>query len=321
LGQVAPSGGTEHDECGKILRMTLRWLDGARVARTWREELRHEVTALGSARPKPGLAVVIVGDDPASAIYVRNKTKACEEVGIRHETHTLPRSASTERVVELVARLNERDDVHGVLVQQPLPPQVAVEAIVACVDPRKDVDCLHPENVGLVVQKRQRFVPCTPGGIMEMLSREGIEVAGRRAVVVGRSDIVGKPMAMLLLHAHATVTICHTRTGDLAAVTREADILVVAVGRAGVIGAGHVKPGAVVVDVGMNRISDRETARRLLSPDRFAKFEKNGTALVGDVVQPAVAEVAGALTPVPGGVGPLTIATLMRNTIFAAKLG
>ena len=300
--------------------MTLRWLDGSGVARSLRAELRNEVAALESGSPKPGLAVVVVGDDPASGIYVRNKTNACEEVGVRHETHALPGSASTQEVVGLVARLNERPDVHGILVQQPLPSQVAVDAIVACVDPRKDVDCLHPENVGLMVQKRQRFVPCTPGGIMEMLSREGIEVAGRSAVVVGRSDIVGKPMAMLLLHAHATVTICHTRTRDLAAVTREADILVVAAGRAGVIGASHVKPGATVVDVGMNRITDGEMARRLLSPERFAKFEKNGRALVGDVDQPAVATVAGALTPVPGGVGPLTIATLMRNTVFAAKL-
>jgi methylenetetrahydrofolate dehydrogenase (NADP+)/methenyltetrahydrofolate cyclohydrolase len=290
------------------------------VAKTLREELRSEVAALANGQPRPGLAVVLVGDDPASAIYVRNKTKACEEVGVRHETHTLPGSASTAEVVDLVSSLNARGDVHGILVQQPLPPHIAVDAVVGGVDPRKDVDCLHPENVGLMVQKRQRFVPCTPGGIMEMLWREGIEVSGRHAVVVGRSDIVGKPMAMLLLHAHATVTICHTRTRDLGAVTRQADILVVAAGRAGVVGASHVKPGAAVVDVGMNRIADSATARRLLSPERFAKFEKNGTALVGDVDQAAVAAVAGALTPVPGGVGPLTIATLMRNTVHAATL-
>jgi methylenetetrahydrofolate dehydrogenase (NADP+)/methenyltetrahydrofolate cyclohydrolase len=253
-------------------------------------------------------------------VYVRNKTRACEEVGLAHETQRLGASATTAEVVERIEAYNRRADIHGILVQLPLPPQVAVERVIAAIDPAKDVDGFHPENVGLLVQKRPRFVPCTPAGIMELLRRSRIEVAGRRAVVLGRSDIVGKPMALLLLHADATVTVCHSRTADLASVTREADVLVAAIGRPGFVRAEHVRPGAVVIDVGINRIESREAAADMLGAERLRAFESRGHAVVGDVHQPSVAEVAGALTPVPGGVGPLTIAMLVANTVRAARL-
>jgi methylenetetrahydrofolate dehydrogenase (NADP+) / methenyltetrahydrofolate cyclohydrolase len=284
-----------------------------------REELSAEVAALTARGARPGLGVLLVGDDPASAVYVRSKTRACEELGLRHETCRLPASATTAAVVAEVRAFNERPDVHGILVQLPLPPTVDQDAVLRLVDPAKDVDGFHPENVGLLVQKRPRFVACTPAGIMELLRRERVEIAGRRAVVVGRSDIVGKPMALLLLHADATVTVCHSHTRDLAAVTREADVLVVAIGRAGLIRGGHVKPGAVVVDVGMNRVDDLTLARDLVGPERLEGFETRGYVLTGDVHAPSVSEVAGALTPVPGGVGPLTIAQLMKNTVEAAR--
>jgi methylenetetrahydrofolate dehydrogenase (NADP+) / methenyltetrahydrofolate cyclohydrolase len=293
-------------------------LDGAVTARVIREELRLEIERLATEGRRPGLGVLLVGDDPASAVYVRSKTKACQDAGIRSETIRLPASAATDAVAAEVAGLNGRNDIHGVLVQLPLPKQVDTARVLAQVDPAKDVDAFHPENVGLLVQKRPRFVPCTPGGIMELLSREGIDVSGKRAVVVGRSEIVGKPLALLLIHADATVTVAHSRTRDLAAVTREADVLVAAIGRAGLIGREHVKPHAVVVDVGMNRVTDPAMARQLLVPERWADFEKKRYALVGDVRFPDVCEVASAITPVPGGVGPLTIAMLVRNTVRAA---
>jgi methylenetetrahydrofolate dehydrogenase (NADP+)/methenyltetrahydrofolate cyclohydrolase len=299
--------------------MTARRLDGAATARAVREEQQQEASALARAGRRPGLGVLLVGDDPASAVYVKSKTRACEEVGLFHETRRLPASASTEEVLAQVEEYNRRPDVHGILVQLPLPAAVDTERVLRAVDPTKDVDGFHPENVGLLVQKRPRFVACTPAGIMELLRREGVALAGRRAVVVGRSDIVGKPMALLLLHADATVTVCHSRTPDLAAVTREADVLVAAVGRAGLIRAAHVKPGAVVVDVGMNRVEDAATARELVGPERLEGFEARGYVLTGDVHAPSVSEVAGALTPVPGGVGPLTIAQLMKNTVEAAR--
>jgi methylenetetrahydrofolate dehydrogenase (NADP+)/methenyltetrahydrofolate cyclohydrolase len=250
---------------------------------------------------------------------VRSKTRACEELGMLGETRRLPASATTAEVASAVEELNARKDVHGILVQLPLPPQVDTTRVLDVVDPAKDVDGLHPENVGRLVQKRPRFVPCTPAGIMELLRRSGIEVAGRRAVVLGRSEIVGKPMALLLLHADATVTLCHSRTRDLAALAREADILVAAIGRAGFVRGEHVRPGAVVVDVGMNRVTDPGMARDLLPPSRLPEFESKGRALVGDVHAPSVEPVAGALTPVPGGVGPLTIAMLLSNTVRAAE--
>jgi methylenetetrahydrofolate dehydrogenase (NADP+)/methenyltetrahydrofolate cyclohydrolase len=295
-----------------------RLLDGAAVARAIRDEVRDEVARLIARGVRPGLGVVLVGDDPASAVYVRSKTRTCEELGILHETARLPANATTSDVVESVTGYNRRPEIHGILVQLPLPRQVDAARVLDLVDPEKDVDGFHPVSVGLLVQKRPRFVACTPAGIMELLRREGVEVSGRRAVVLGRSDIVGKPMALLLLHADATVTVCHSRTRDLPAVTREADILVAAIGKAGMVRAEHVKPGAVVVDVGMNRIDDPAAARDLLGPARLADFEKKGHALVGDVHAPSVGEVASALTPVPGGVGPLTIALLMRNTAASA---
>jgi methylenetetrahydrofolate dehydrogenase (NADP+)/methenyltetrahydrofolate cyclohydrolase len=249
---------------------------------------------------------------------VRSKTRACEELGLRHETQRLPAGATTEDVLARVAAYNASPDVHGILVQLPLPPQVDTARVLESVEPLKDVDGFHPVNVGLLVQKRPRFVACTPAGILELLRRSGVELRGRRAVVLGRSDIVGKPMALLLLHADATVTVCHSRTPELFRVTRDADVLIAAAGRPGLVRAEHVKPGAVVVDVGMNRIEDRELARELLPAERYAAFEAKGSALVGDVHEPSVSPVAGALTPVPGGVGPLTIALLLKNTVSAA---
>jgi methylenetetrahydrofolate dehydrogenase (NADP+)/methenyltetrahydrofolate cyclohydrolase len=251
-------------------------------------------------------------------VYVRSKTRACEELGMLGETRRLPATAATADVARAVEEYNRRRDVHGILVQLPLPAQVDAARVLDLVDPAKDVDGFHPENVGRLVQKRPRFVPCTPAGIMELLARYGIPVAGRRAVVVGRSDIVGKPLTLLLMHADATVTVCHSKTRDLAVVCREADLLFAALGRPGSVRSEHVKPGAVVVDVGINRVEDPAEARELLDPARLAEFEKKGYALVGDVHAPSVEPLASALTPVPGGVGPLTIALLLRNTVRAA---
>ncbi len=296
--------------------MSARLFDGAAAAAALRAQVKAEAERLAV---QPGLGVVLVGDDPASAVYVRNKTRACEEAGFLGVTARLPSSASTDDLLASVAALNARDDVHGILVQLPLPPQIDAQRVLDAVDPRKDVDGFHPVNVGLLVQKRPRFVACTPAGVMELLRREGVPLAGRRAVVLGRSDIVGKPMGLLLLHADATVTVCHSRTRDLAAVTREADLLIAAIGRPGFVRAAHVKPGAVVIDVGINRIDDPAQARELLEPQRLDAFARKGSALVGDVHFPEVREVAGALTPVPGGVGPLTIAQLLCNTLSAAR--
>ena len=300
--------------------MTATLLDGTATARAIREELRPQVAELAARGIRPGLGVVLVGDDPASAVYVRNKTRAAEELGLYGETARLPASATTVEVAAKVEELNRRADIHGILVQLPLPAQVDAEKVLALVDPLKDVDGFHAVNVGLLVQKRPRFVACTPAGVMELLRRHDVPLSGRRAVVLGRSDIVGKPMALLLLHADATVTICHSRTTDLPSVTREADVLVAAIGKAGFVRAEHVKPGAVVVDVGINRITDREAARDLLGEERRRDFEAKGSALVGDVHFPSVRERASRITPVPGGVGPLTIALLMKNTVKAAGL-
>jgi len=298
--------------------VTAALLDGAATARAIKDELKADVASLAARGVRPGLGVLLVGDDPSSAVYVRSKTKACEELGLHHETATLPASATTLEVMARVDDYNRRSEIDGILVQLPLPPKVDAERVLRLISPAKDVDGFHPENVGLLVQKRPRFVPCTPAGIMELLRREGVSLAGQRAVVVGRSDIVGKPMALLLMHADATVTVCHSKTRDLAAVTREADLLVAAIGRAGLIRAEHVKPGAVVVDVGMNRVDDPAQARELAGAERAEQVSRKGYVLVGDVHAPSVREVASALTPVPGGVGPLTIALLMKNTIRAA---
>ena len=295
-------------------------LDGALVAREIKDELRAAIGALKERSVVPGLGVLLVGDDPASAVYVRSKTRSCEELGLFHETRRLPAHATTDEVLSEVRAFNERPDIHGILVQLPLPPQVEAQRVLDLVDPAKDVDGFHPENVGRLVQKRPRFVACTPAGILELLNRRGIAIRGRHAVVVGRSEIVGKPMALLLLHADATVTTCHSKTRDLAAVTREADILVAAIGVPGLLGKGHVKPGAVVIDVGMNRVTDKERRQALVDPARWPEAEAKGYALVGDVDFLAVRDVASAITPVPRGVGPLTIALLMKNTVKAASL-
>jgi methylenetetrahydrofolate dehydrogenase (NADP+) / methenyltetrahydrofolate cyclohydrolase len=300
-------------------------LDGAKIANDIRGEVAAEARIMAAAGVRPGLAVVLVGHNPASEIYVRGKVKACEEVGIYSEQHTPPETATTAELLALVEKLNRRDDIDGILVQLPLPPQVDSKKVLMAVDPAKDVDGFHPVNVGLLSTQRPGLVPCTPAGVMEILMRSEIPVAGQDAVVVGRSDIVGKPAAMLLLNANATVTVCHSKTRDLPGVCRHADILVAAIGRAGMITRDFVKPGATVIDVGMNKITDPAEFQRLFegkstqNARREGTFRTKGSTLVGDV-HPEVAEVAGALTPVPGGVGPLTIAMLMYNTVKAATM-
>jgi len=297
-------------------------LRGSEIAVAIRDEIAAEVQALDNRGVTPRLEVVLAGDDPASKVYVGSKAKTCAALGMESVTHELPASIGQSEILDLVDRLNEDSDVDGILVQLPLPDGVDPHAVLDRIDPAKDVDGFHPTNVGLLQQGRPALVPCTPAGIMEMLHREGIGIRGRRAVVVGRSDIVGKPMAMMLLHEHATVTLCHSRTRDLAAVTREAEILVAAVGQLALIGEDHVSAGAVVVDVGMHRVTDGDTVRRLYghSPKKMATFEKKGAVLSGDVDFERVAPKASRITPVPGGVGPLTIAMLMANTVRAAKL-
>jgi len=296
-------------------------LDGNKIAREIREEVASEVKVLAAANLRPGLAVVLVGHNPASEIYVRGKVKSSEEVGIYSEKHTPPETISTEKLLEMITELNQRDEIDGILVQLPLPLQIDSKRVLLAVDPAKDVDGFHPMNVGFLSTQRPGLVPCTPAGIMEILKRSNILISGQEAVVVGRSDIVGKPTAMLLINANATVTICHSKTRDLAGVCRRGDILVAAIGRAGMITRDFVKPGAAVIDVGMNTVTDRAEFDRLFAGNtkREETFHAKGSVLVGDV-HPEVAEVAGAITPVPGGVGPLTIAMLMSNTLKAAKL-
>jgi methylenetetrahydrofolate dehydrogenase (NADP+)/methenyltetrahydrofolate cyclohydrolase len=301
--------------------MSATILDGNKIASEIRAEVAAQVKSMTIAGVRPGLAVVLVGNNPASEIYVRGKVKSSEEVGIYSEKHTPTSDVTTEELLELVADLNRRDEIDGILVQLPLPEQVDSKKVLLAVDPAKDVDGFHPMNVGFLSTQRPGLVPCTPAGIMEMLERSGIKIAGQEAVVVGRSDIVGKPMAMLLLNANATVTICHSKTRDLPGVCRRADILVAAIGRAGMITRDFVRPGATVVDVGMNRVTDPAEFARLFTGNakREENFRAKGSTLVGDV-HPQVAEIAGAITPVPGGVGPLTIAMLMANTVKAAKM-
>jgi methylenetetrahydrofolate dehydrogenase (NADP+) / methenyltetrahydrofolate cyclohydrolase len=296
-------------------------LDGTKIAQQIRDEVAAEVRTLTAAGIQPGLAVVLVGQNPASEIYVRGKVKACGEVGIYSEKLTPPESVSTEELLAIVEILNQRNDIDGILVQLPLPPQVDSKRVLLAVDPAKDVDGFHPMNVGFLSTQRPGLVPCTPAGVMEILRRSNIPVAGREAVVVGRSDIVGKPAAMLLLNANATVTVCHSKTRDLPGVCRRADILVAAIGRAGMITREFVKPGATVIDVGMNLVTNAADFQRFFAGNarREEAFSKKASTLIGDV-HPEVAEIAGALTPVPGGVGPLTIAMLMFNTVKAAKM-
>ena len=305
-----------------MMDMVAKKLDGSRIAGEIREEVGVAVAALGERGVIPRLDAVLVGEDPASMVYVGSKAKSLTALGMVSQTHNLSETTRQAELEALVDDLNADPEVDGILIQLPLPAAIDTAAILRRVDPAKDVDGFHPENVGLLQQGRPRFVPCTPAGIMEMLRREEIEIAGRRAVVVGRSDIVGKPMAMLLLHAHATVTICHSRTRDLAAVTRQADVLVAAVGVQSLIGPDHVADDAVVIDVGMHRITDRETIDRLYpgNEKKIAAFEKRGAVLTGDVDFTRVLPKASRITPVPGGVGPLTIAMLMANTVAAAKL-
>jgi methylenetetrahydrofolate dehydrogenase (NADP+) / methenyltetrahydrofolate cyclohydrolase len=296
-------------------------LDGSKIAQDIRREVAAEVETMAAAGVRPGLAVVLVGHNPASEIYVRGKVKACEEIGVYSEKLTPPESASTGDLLALVEELNRRDDVDGILVQLPLPDHVDAKKVLMAVDPAKDVDGFHPVNVGFLSTQRPGLVPCTPAGVLEILKRSNIAVAGREAVVVGRSDIVGKPAAMLLLNANATVTVCHSKTHELPGVCRRADILVAAIGRAGMITRDFVKPGATVIDVGMNTVTDAAEFQRFFAGNakREESFRKKGSTLMGDV-HPEVADVAGALTPVPGGVGPLTIAMLMFNTVKAAKM-
>jgi methylenetetrahydrofolate dehydrogenase (NADP+)/methenyltetrahydrofolate cyclohydrolase len=299
-------------------------LEGAAVAAQIKLEAAGEVERLWKDdHIKPCLAAVRVGDDPASAVYVRNKIRACEEVGISSELHALSARTSSIELLDLIASLNERGDVDGILVQLPLPAEIDADKIIEAVDPQKDVDGFHPLNVGRLALGKPAFAPCTPAGVIELLDRSGIPIAGTSACVVGRSQIVGRPMAQLLLQRDATVTVCHSRTRDLAAVTRAADLLVVAIGRPGFISREHIKPGATVIDVGMNNVTDEATARKLFGAEaekRIEMISKRGYTLVGDV-NPADADaVAGRRTPVPGGVGLLTVAMLMRNTVKAAKL-
>jgi methylenetetrahydrofolate dehydrogenase (NADP+)/methenyltetrahydrofolate cyclohydrolase len=298
-----------------------RVLDGIAIRNEIYAELTGEISALASAGVRPGLAAVLVGENPASKVYVRNKIAACEKLGLTSIQITPPATITNFELLATIEDLNRRDDVDGILVQLPLPPQVDAKKILEAVDPAKDVDGFHPLNVGHLVAGRPTLVPCTPAGVMELLRRSSIPLEGAQAVVVGRSDIVGKPMALLLMHANATVTICHSKTRDLSATVRRADIVVAAMGRAAMITPPYVHPGATVIDVGINRITDISHAEKLFAnfPERLAAFRAKGTALVGDV-HPDVANIAGALTPVPGGVGPLTIAMLMSNTVKAARL-
>ena len=296
-------------------------LDGNRVRDQILRDLAPRVAALASAGRPPGLAVVLVGSHAPSQIYVRNKVKACADLGIYSESITPPETIATAELLAIVESLNQRPEIDGILVQLPLPPQVDTRRVLLAVSPEKDADGFHPYNMGNLVAGRPGPQPCTPAGIMELLKQYQIPVAGKRAVVVGRSDIVGKPMALMLLHAHATVTICHSRTVDLAGVCREGEILVAAMGRPAMLTADYIRPGAVVIDVGMNRITDPAEAARIFrnSPERLATLERKGSLLMGDVDPLAMQEKAAAYTPVPGGVGPLTIAMLMANTVAAAE--
>lgn len=278
--------------------MNAKLIDGKAVSAKLREQLREKVSELAKRGIKPGLAVVIVGDDSASKVYVRNKKKACEELGIYSEEYALPAETTMDQLLELIDVLNGRDDISGILVQLPLPAHLDEGAVIAAISPDKDVDAFSVSNVGKIMIGDYRFLPCTPAGIMELIEAAGVKVDGSDCVVVGRSNIVGKPMAMLLMHKNGTVTICHSHTKNLAEITRRADILVAAIGKAKFITADMVKPGATVIDVGMNR-------------------DENGK-LCGDVDFDSVCEVAGAITPVPGGVGPMTITMLMKNTVTAA---
>jgi len=297
-----------------------QWIDGTRVAEEIKGEVAREAARLRAAGVQPGLAVVLVGTNPASQVYVRSKVRTSRDLGMRSETFDLPAETTTEHLLSVVRDLNARAEIHGILVQVPLPPQVDARRVLESIDPSKDVDGFHPVNVGRLVAGTAALRPCTPAGIIEMLRRYGVPLRGSRAVVIGRSDIVGKPIALLLLHEDATVTICHSKTPDLREAARQADILVVAIGRPAVVDDSYVKEGAVVIDVGMNRVDSAERVRALFGddPKRAEDLARKGYTLVGDVDAGRVLPKAKLLTPVPGGVGPLTIAMLMANTVRAA---
>ena len=301
--------------------MTARILDGTKIRDLVFADLAGEIRELGGAGIKPGLAAVLVGENPASQLYVKSKIAACEQLGMASWLHASPASVTTAEMLELVAMLNADDHVDGILIQLPLPKQVDTKAVLELVDPAKDVDGFHSVSLGALVSGRPGLVACTPAGCMEILRRGEIKIEGANAVVLGRSDIVGKPMALMLMHANATVTICHSKTRDLPEVVRGADIIVAAMGKAGYVEADWIKPGATVIDVGTNKVTDAAEAERLVKnfPARLSKFREKGSVLVGDV-HPDAVNVAGALTPVPGGVGPMTITMLMSNTVKAARL-
>jgi methylenetetrahydrofolate dehydrogenase (NADP+) / methenyltetrahydrofolate cyclohydrolase len=302
--------------------MTAKLLDGGSVAQAIKQEVGAEVLVYAAKGLRPGLAAVLVGNDSASHIYVSGKVRTCQQLGLYSEKIELPESTSTEELLALVHELNARDEIDGILVQLPLPEQIDAALVLNSVDPAKDVDGFHPVNIGKLTLNEPGVRACTPAGIIELLERNNITLAGARAVVLGRSRIVGLPISLLLLHKHATVTICHSRTRDLPLIAREADILIAAIGKMGIVDASYIKPGAAVVDVGMNRVTTLEDLERFFGDDqkRRAAFEKNGYTLMGDVNPREAAEVAGHLTPVPGGVGPLTVAMLMKNTLTAMRM-
>jgi methylenetetrahydrofolate dehydrogenase (NADP+)/methenyltetrahydrofolate cyclohydrolase len=302
--------------------VSARILNGNAIRDQIKAELAAEIEHLRQKSILPGLSVILVGSNPASELYTRNKVKTCKDLGMLSERIELPDTTTTAELLAHVDRLNRRDDVDGILVQLPLPPQVDSKRVLLALDPQKDVDGLHPVNVGNLVQGRPGLTPCTPAGILEILRRSSIPIEGQRAVVIGRSDIVGKPAALLLLHANATVTICHSKTRNLPELCREADILVAALGKPGMVTSEFVKPGATVIDVGTSQLTRREDVLRYFpdNPKKLQEFDAKGATLIGDVDPVSVTPVAGALTPVPGGVGPLTIAMLMVNTVHAARL-
>jgi methylenetetrahydrofolate dehydrogenase (NADP+)/methenyltetrahydrofolate cyclohydrolase len=301
--------------------MPAQILDGLKIRDQIFTELKQEVARLQDQGVRPGLAAVLVGENAASQLYVKSKIAACEQLGMASWLHTPPAAASTEYMLQLIADLNADNNVDGILVQLPLPSQIDSKRVLEAVDPEKDVDGFHPVNLGRLVSNRPGLVACTPAGCMEILRRYKIPIESANAVVLGRSDIVGKPMALLLMHANATVTICHSKTRDLPEVVHRADIIVAAMGKAGYVQADWIRPGAAVIDVGTNKVTDAAEAERLLKnfPERLQKFRTKGNVLVGDV-HPDAVQTAGFLTPVPGGVGPMTITMLMSNTAKAAKL-
>ncbi len=303
--------------------MTAQTLDGASVAQQIKQAVATRVTELAGRGIRPGLVTVLVGNDPASQVYVGSKVKTCDDLGIYSEKQVLPEETTTEQLLVLIHDLNHRDEIDGILVQTPLPRQIDARRIFDGIDPAKDVDGFHPVNVGKLVRGEETLVACTPAGVIEMLEHYKIPIAGASVVVIGRSDIVGKPMALLLLHRHATVTICHSRTPHLAEVTRRADIVIAAIGRTAMVTGDYVKEGAVVVDVGMNNVTRVEEAERIFTDDDLPRrrnvIARRGSTLTGDVEPRSVIERAAWLTPVPGGVGPLTIAMLMKNTLRAAE--